>query len=162
LRFINLTISPPPNPPSYFSHMFPYGLQWFIIIYVNLNLAFALLCITSDNQLIHWWKNECIFWKLSSIWMTLNAFWIKLIESNSNSSKLNRQLNKTPLNWIKIQLKKKWAANWWRKYWKYVCEYDLGKKTFKKTQIQKYIFGCLFIQEWAINLQVWNCPSNGT
>ncbi len=25
----------------------------------------------------------------------------------------------------------------------------LEKKTFKKTQIQKYIFQCLFIQEWA-------------
>jgi len=29
--------------------MFLYGLQWFLIIYVNLNLAFALLCIISDN-----------------------------------------------------------------------------------------------------------------
>jgi hypothetical protein len=55
--------------------MFPYGLQWFIIIYVNLNLAFALLCITSDNQLIHWWKNEC-FVKIKFHLNDINAFWI--------------------------------------------------------------------------------------
>jgi hypothetical protein len=39
------------------------------------------------------------------------------------------------LNWIefKIELnsnwiKKKWDANWWRRYWKFACKHDVGKK----------------------------------
>ncbi len=43
---------------------------------------------------------------------------------------------------------------------KYVCEYGVEKKTFKKIQIQKYTFPSPFILEWAKNIQVWNYPSN--
>ncbi len=95
-----------------------YGLQWFIIIYVNRNLAFALLCITSDNQLIHGWK--------------MNVFCEKKFHLNDIKGILNRNnsIEFKFLNWIKIQLKKNEFANWWRKYWKYVCEYDVGRKTF--------------------------------
>jgi len=42
----------------------------------------------------------------------------------------------------------------------FVCEYGVGKKTFKKIQIQKYTFLCLFILEWGKKIKVWNCPSN--
>jgi hypothetical protein len=41
---------------------------------------------------------------------------------------------------------------------KYVCEYGIETKTFKKTQIKKYTFPCLFILEWA--KKIWNCPNN--
>jgi hypothetical protein len=40
------------------------------------------------------------------------------------------------LNW------KKMDANWWRMYYKFVCECDLGK-TFLNTQFQKDAFPCL-------------------
>ncbi len=43
---------------------------------------------------------------------------------------------------------------------KYVCEYGVETNTFKKTQIQKYTFLCLFILERAKKIQVWNCPNN--
>jgi hypothetical protein len=44
------------------------------------------------------------------------------------------------------------------KFVKYVCEYDVERKTFKKTQIQKYTSPCLFILEWAKNNSSWELP----
>jgi hypothetical protein len=60
-----------------------------------LNLGFILLCITTDNQMINWWKNELILRKLSSISIEIlndvacNLSWIEkdsnLLELNSNT-----------------------------------------------------------------------------
>ncbi len=51
-------------------------------------------------------------------------------------------------NWIE----EKHGANWWKMYWKNVCEHGVGKKnTFKKMQIQNYIIPCLFTWEWLTN-----------
>jgi hypothetical protein len=33
------------------------------------------------------------------------------------------------LNWNWVE--EKWDANWWKKYWKYVCEYAVEKKNLK-------------------------------
>jgi hypothetical protein len=30
---------------------------------------------------------------------------------------------------------KKWGANWWKRYWKFVHEYGVGKKKLRDTQI---------------------------
>jgi hypothetical protein len=82
---------------------FTYWPKHVIIGHVVYNLSFAFLCITSDSQLIDWWKNKLISWKLSSIWMkilndmtwTLN--WIELnwdwIEAYSNSFQIQLKRN---------------------------------------------------------------------
>jgi hypothetical protein len=52
------------------------------IIYVSvihIHLGSALLCTSNDHQIINWWKNELILWKLSFIWVkTLNDISCKL------------------------------------------------------------------------------------
>jgi hypothetical protein len=42
-----------------------------------------------------------------------------------------------------IELKKKWEANWWRRYWKCACEYVVGIKSFKKIKTWEDTFSCL-------------------
>jgi hypothetical protein len=60
------------------------------ISFIKLYLGFMLLCTTNNNQLINWWKNELILWKLSSISMKiLNDMQLELnsnlIQLDSNS-----------------------------------------------------------------------------
>ncbi len=81
----------------------------------------------------------------------MNAFWIKLIQLNSNSCSIKLNSNSILKNEMQIG---------GEDIVKYVCKYGAETKTFKKTQIQKYTFLCLFILEWAKKILVWNCPNN--
>jgi hypothetical protein len=78
------------------------------ISFIKLYLGLILLCTTNDSQLINWWKNELILWKLSSISMKI---W------NDMQLELNSNL-----------IEKKWDANWCIRYWKFACEYGVQKK----------------------------------
>ncbi len=51
-------------------------LSWKIIINswidcLSFEIVFTLLCTTSENHSINWWKNELILWKINSIWMKI-------------------------------------------------------------------------------------------
>jgi hypothetical protein len=82
-------------------------------------------------QLFNQWK-KMIFcenhqvpfqWKY---WMTLHAPWSELkfnwLELNSNS------------------FEKKWDTKWWKRYWKFTCEYGVKKQIWKDT------FSCLLFE----------------
>ncbi len=70
--------------------------------------------------------------------------WIQIPKLNSN-----QQLDSN-------SIEEKWDTNWWRKYWKSSCEYGVGKKkTFKKTQIPKYLSMFLHLNKNS-NLELFN------
>jgi hypothetical protein len=62
-----------------------------------------------------------------------NEIWFDLIWIEFQLNLITFQLNSIQFNyWIKIQLnfelKKKWDANWWEKYWIFCFEYGVGKR----------------------------------
>ncbi len=131
-------------------------LKYFIFIRFISNLSkcfhytlgLHFLHIISENQLTDWLKNKFILWKLSFIWMKIlndiacNWNWIefKYIEWNLNSIWIQ-------FNNFSNSIEEKWDANWWRRYWKYACEYDLiknnnfffKKKTLKDINLERHV-----------------------
>jgi hypothetical protein len=89
------------------------------------------------------------------------------LELNVNSKKFNQ----FKFNWILIWLNsiepgevrfncKKLDAYWWKRYWKFVHEYDVEKKRkFKKTYL-KSTLSCLFMWGWVKQILVWNCSND--
>jgi len=110
-----------------------------------LNLGFTLLHITTNNQLINWWKNELILWKSNSIEMKIfndlvcNLNWIEF-KFNSIPIKLisiSIQLNLIQqLNFNSIE---KMACKLVEKVLKFNHDYGVGKKIKFK-----YTFPCFF------------------
>ncbi len=67
--------------------------------------------------------------KLNWIGFKFNSIEFKyIVEWNSNTTKFNSDWNE-----LRFNEKKTWDANWWRKYWDFVCEYGVEKKSWKKT-----------------------------
>jgi hypothetical protein len=86
--------------------------------------------------------------------LTLHANWIEL-------NWIIIQFNWIQIEWMIFKFnRKKRKENWWKSCWKFTCEYCVGKKTLKKTQIQKYAIPCLFTWQWAKQIRVWNHPSD--
>ncbi len=63
--------------------------------------------------------NENIEWHWMQIEVTSD-----LIELDFNSTKFNSTIGLKKL--------KNWNTNWWKRYWKSACEYDVGERNFKK------------------------------
>ncbi len=79
-----------------------------------------MLLRTTNFFFINWWKKKKIWFLKNYIpfeWKYWNLNWIEL---NSNSTKFNLII-RLRFNW------KEMNANWWRRYWKYGHEYDVGK-----------------------------------
>ncbi len=71
------------------------------------------------------------------------------------------------LNWIEFQFnEEKWDANWWRRYWKFACEYGVGKKPPKQHKFEKIHFNASLLGNGLNNLSLelfkWQPMTYGT
>ncbi len=67
------------------------------------------------------------------------------IQIDFNSTKFNAMVG---LKFFSIE--KKWDVNWWKRYWKFACDYGVGF-VFTNTEIQKDTFCASLLGNGLIN-----------